>query len=48
MILKGPTSYGYANELWSTYRVSEVIRKEFEVTFHQDYVGVLLPVIVRS
>ncbi|WP_242602934.1 winged helix-turn-helix domain-containing protein [Leptospira noguchii] len=42
MILKGPTSYGYANELWSTYRVSEVIRKEFGVIFHQDYVGALL------
>ncbi|EMM88344.1 winged helix-turn helix [Leptospira santarosai str. 2000027870] len=42
MILKGPTSYSYANELWSTYRVSEVIRKEFGVTFYPDYVGVLL------
>ncbi|WP_235595227.1 helix-turn-helix domain-containing protein [Leptospira noguchii] len=33
IIIKGPTSNGYANELWSTYRVSEVIRKEFGVTF---------------
>nr|WP_244265106.1 hypothetical protein [Leptospira alexanderi] len=42
IILKGPISNGYPNELWSTYRVSEIIRKEFGVTYHQDYVGILL------
>ncbi|MDL5246256.1 IS630 family transposase [Leptospira weilii] len=42
IILKGPTSCGYPNELWSTYRVSEIIRKKFGVTYHQDYVGTLL------
>ncbi|EMN44860.1 winged helix-turn helix [Leptospira weilii str. LNT 1234] len=40
--MKGPISNGYPNELWSTYRVSEIIRKEFGVTYHQDYVGTLL------
>ncbi|EQA62341.1 winged helix-turn helix domain protein [Leptospira alexanderi serovar Manhao 3 str. L 60] len=40
--MKGPISNGYPNELWSTYRVSEIIRKEFGVTYHQDYVGILL------
>ncbi|EMO24530.1 helix-turn-helix domain-containing protein [Leptospira santarosai] len=34
IIIKGSTSYGYANELWSTYRVSEAIRKEFRVTYY--------------
>ncbi|EMN88894.1 homeodomain-like domain protein [Leptospira weilii str. UI 13098] len=42
IILKGPISNGYPNELWSTYRVSEIIRKKFGVTYHQDYVGSLL------
>ncbi|EKR65434.1 homeodomain-like domain protein [Leptospira weilii str. 2006001853] len=42
IILKGPISNGYPNELWSTYRVSEIIRKKFGVTYHQDYVGTLL------
>ncbi|EMN88629.1 homeodomain-like domain protein [Leptospira weilii str. UI 13098] len=42
IILKGPISNGYPNELWSTYRVLEIIRKKFGVTYHQDYVGTLL------
>uniref|UniRef100_UPI000A855127 winged helix-turn-helix domain-containing protein n=1 Tax=Leptospira weilii TaxID=28184 RepID=UPI000A855127 len=42
IILKGPISNGYPHELWSTYRVSEIIRKKFGVTYHQDYVGTLL------
>ncbi|EMY13471.1 winged helix-turn helix [Leptospira weilii str. Ecochallenge] len=42
IILKGPISNGYPNELWSTYRVLAIIRKEFGVTYHQDYVGTLL------
>ncbi|EMN44716.1 hypothetical protein BUQ74_13030 [Leptospira weilii serovar Heyan] len=42
IILKGPTSYGYPNELWTTVRITDVIRKEFKVKYHQDSVGVLL------
>lgn len=42
IILKGATSYGYPNELWITFRITEIIRKEFKVKFHQDYVGILL------
>ncbi|TQE48197.1 IS630 family transposase, partial [Leptospira borgpetersenii] len=42
IILKGATSYGYPNELWTTFRIAEIIRKEFKVKFHQDYVGILL------
>ncbi|EMY15730.1 homeodomain-like domain protein [Leptospira weilii str. Ecochallenge] len=30
IILKGPIGNGYPNELWSTYRVSEIIRKNSE------------------
>ncbi|MBE8424793.1 winged helix-turn-helix domain-containing protein [Leptospira borgpetersenii serovar Balcanica] len=40
--MKGATSYGYPNELWTTFRITEIIRKEFKVKFHQDYVGILL------
>ncbi|MCL8267803.1 winged helix-turn-helix domain-containing protein, partial [Leptospira weilii] len=42
IILKGLISNGYPNELWSTYRVLEIIRKKFGVTYHQDYVGTFL------
>ncbi|MDI7215904.1 winged helix-turn-helix domain-containing protein [Leptospira santarosai] len=42
IVLKGATNYGYTNELWSTSRISEIIKKEFGVKFHRDYVGVLL------
>ncbi len=42
IIPKGPTSYGYPNELWTTVRITDVIRKEFKVKYHQDSVGVLL------
>lgn len=48
IILKCPTSYGYPNELWSTFRIMEVIQKEFHVKYHQDYVGVLLHLLCFS
>ncbi len=38
IILKGATSYRYPNELWTTFRIMEIIRKEFKVKFHQEYI----------
>jgi transposase len=30
---------GYANRLWTTARVAEVISKKFRVRYHRDHVG---------
>lgn len=42
MLLKGAMAGGYRNELWTTARVAEVIRKRFRVGYHRDHVGRLL------
>ena len=42
LLLKGAISQGYATDLWTTARISEVIEKEFHVTYHRDHVGRLL------
>lgn len=42
LLLKGAMASGYRNELWTTARVAEVIRKRFRVRYHRDHVGRLL------
>lgn len=42
LLLKGAMASGYRNELWTTARVAEVIRKKFRVRYHRDHVGRLL------
>lgn len=42
LLLKGALAAGYANQLWTTARVAEIIRKKFGVRYHQDHVGRLL------
>lgn len=42
VLLKGAMASGYANQLWTTARVAEVIRKKFRVRYHRDHVGRLL------
>ena len=43
MILKdGPTRAGYRTDLWTTARVTEVVRKSFRVRYHPDHVGRIL------
>jgi len=42
MEIKGALSQGYETDLWTTARISEVIEREFHVTYHRDHVGRLL------
>jgi transposase len=42
ILLKGAMASGYANQLWTTARVAEVIRKRFRVRYHRDHVGRIL------
>ena len=42
VLLKGALAAGYANPLWTTARVAEVISKKFRVRYHRDHVGRLL------
>jgi len=39
VLLKGALATGYANRLWTTARVAEVISKKFRVRYHRDHVG---------
>lgn len=34
IIIQGATAYGYKTDLWTLRRVAEVIRKEFNVSYH--------------
>jgi transposase len=41
-LLKGAVARGYRTELWTTARIAEVIRQEFDVEYHRDHVGRLM------
>lgn len=42
VLLKGAMASGYPTQLWTTSRISEVIRKKFRVQYHRDHVGRLM------
>jgi transposase len=42
LLRQGAQAHGWPNDLWTTHRIVEVIRRHFEVTFHHDHVGRLL------
>ena len=42
LLLKGPLTWGYSTDLWTTKRIAELIRREFGVKFHRAHVGRLL------
>jgi transposase len=42
ILLKGAVARGYRTELWTTARIAEVIRQEFDVEYHRDHVGRLM------
>ena len=42
LLLKGALAAGYANQLWTTARVAEMISKKFGVRYHRDHVGKFL------
>lgn len=39
LLQRGPAAHGWPNQLWTTTRVAEVIRRHFRRGFHPDHVG---------
>jgi transposase len=39
MLIKGAKAHGWSNELWTTQRIAELIRRHFGVSLHHDHVG---------
>jgi transposase len=42
LLLKGATAHGFANELWTSARVAQLIQRQFGVKYHPDYARRLL------
>ena len=42
VLLQGPVAAGYRTDLWSCARVSEVVRKQFGVSYHPAHMGRVL------
>jgi transposase len=42
MILDGPLAHGWKTDLWTTTRISNLIKKKFGVSYHPDHVGRIL------
>jgi transposase len=42
LLRQGATAHGFSNELWTSARVAQLIRREFGVHYHPDYVRRLL------
>lgn len=39
LLREGARAHGWPNELWTTHRIAEVIRRHFGVSLHHDHVG---------
>src|SRR5271170_2793704 len=39
LLLQGAKAHGWPNELWTTRRIAELIRRTFDVSLHHDHVG---------
>jgi transposase len=42
MLRQGPLVHGWPNQLWTTQRIAQLIRRRFGVSLHHDHVGRLL------
>jgi transposase len=42
VLLEGALASGFPTQLWTTARISEVIRRKFRVEYHPDHVGRLM------
>jgi len=42
LLLRGPLTWGFSTDLWTTARIAEVIRRTFGVRYHPTHVGRLL------
>jgi transposase len=47
LLLRGAKAHGWSNDLWTTRRVAELIRRRFGVTYHPDHVGRFLHTRLR-
>jgi transposase len=47
MLLQGAKAHGWPNELWTTRRIAELIRRSFDVSLHHDHVGRFLHRVLR-
>jgi len=42
MLLQGATAHGWRTNLWTTARIAQLVRREFQVEYHRDHIGRLL------
>ena len=42
LLLDGATAHGWPNDLWTANRVTEVIRRHFQLSFHPEHVRKIL------
>ena len=47
LLLQGPKTHGWSNDLWTTRRVADLIRRHFGVSLHHDHVGRFLHKVLR-
>src|ERR1700685_1355805 len=47
MLLEGSKAHGWANEMWTTKRIAELIHRHFGVKFHHDHVGRFLHKVLK-
>lgn len=47
MLLQGAKAHGWANELWTTRRIAELIHRSFDVSLHHDHVGRFLHQVLK-
>jgi transposase len=41
-LLKGPGAFGWRTEVWTTARIAQLIKSEFDVSYHPAHVGRLM------
>jgi transposase len=42
LLLRGPLTFGYRTNLWTTTRIAELIKAQFGVRYHRAHVGRLM------
>jgi transposase len=47
LLRQGAKAHGWANELWTTRRIAELIRRRFGVSLHHDHVGRFLRRVLK-
>lgn len=42
IVLRGPLAAGFHTDLWTCRRIAEVVRREFNISYHPDHLGRIL------